>query len=109
MQPQDPLEEVDLGDGDIKRPTYISTTLECGMKNVVINLLREYNDRFSLDYNEIPSLRRDLVELKLAIKFGKRLVKQTPRQFAPEIMSKLKEEIERLLKRKFIRTSRYVK
>jgi len=35
-------------------------------------------------------------------------VKQIPRRFAPQILSKIKEEIERLLKSKFIRTARYV-
>ena len=38
----------------------------------------------------------------------KKPVKQAPKHFAPTIMSKIKEEIERLLKRKFIRTARYV-
>ncbi|XP_025650876.1 uncharacterized protein [Arachis hypogaea] len=33
---------------------------------------------------------------------------QTPRRFAPEINEKIKEEIERLVKAKFIRTARYV-
>ena len=35
-------------------------------------------------------------------------MKQLPGRFAPQIMSKIKEEIERLLKSKFIRTARYV-
>ena len=56
----------------------------------------------------MPGLSRDLVELKLPIKAGKKPVKQTPRRFAPIIMSKIKEEIERLLKSRFIRTARYV-
>jgi len=44
----------------------------------------------------MPSLRRDVVELKLPIKPDKNPVKQTPRKFAPKILSKIKEEIERL-------------
>jgi len=35
-------------------------------------------------------------------------VEKLPRRFAPELMSKIKEEIERLLKSKFIKTARYV-
>lgn len=50
----------------------------------------------------------DLVDLKLPIKPRKKSVKQMPRRFAPEVMFKIKEEIERLLKRKFIRIERYV-
>jgi len=49
------------------------------------------------------------VELKLPIRPDKKPVNQLPRMFALEIMSKIKEEIERLLKSKFIRTTRYVK
>ena len=56
----------------------------------------------------MPGLSRDLVELKLPIKAGRKPVKQTPRRFAPEIMAKIKVEIERLLKSKFIQTARYV-
>ena len=56
----------------------------------------------------MSGLSRDLVELKLPIKVGKNPVKQTPRRFALAIMSKIKEEVERLLKSRFIKTARYV-
>ena len=56
----------------------------------------------------MPGLSRDLVELKLPIKSGKKPVKQTLRRFASAIMSKIKEEVERILKSIFIRTARYV-
>jgi hypothetical protein len=54
----------------------------------------------------MPGLNREMVELRLPIKAGKKPVKQLPWRFAPEIMSKIKEEIERLLRSKFIRTAR---
>ncbi|XP_072052088.1 uncharacterized protein [Arachis hypogaea] len=53
-------------------------------------------------------LDRSLVEHGLALKPNARPVKQTPRHFAPEINIKIKEEIECLIKEKFIRTARYV-
>src|ERR1044072_2812342 len=56
----------------------------------------------------MPGLSMNLVELKLPIKAGKKPVKLTPRRFAPVVMSKIKEEIERLLQSKFIKTARYV-
>src|SRR4051812_19731530 len=56
----------------------------------------------------MPGLERELVELRLPIKEGKKPIKQTPRRFAPEILSKIKAEVERLLCCKFIRTTRYV-
>ena len=74
----------------------------------VIHLLKEFKDCFAWDYDEMPGLDRGLVELQLPIKSRKKPVKQTPRRFAPEILSKIKTEVERLLKCKFIRTMRYV-
>ena len=71
-------------------------------------LLKEYKDCSAWDYDEMPGLSRELVELKLPIKDGKKPIKQSPRRFAPEILSKIKEEVERLLRCKFIRTTRYV-
>ncbi|WJX39864.1 hypothetical protein P8452_27372 [Trifolium repens] len=108
MQAQDPLEEIDIGNGSVKRPTYISANIRPDLKEKLVQLLKEFSDCFAWDYNEMPGLSREMVELKLPIKAGKKPVKQLPRRFAPEIMSKIKEEIERLLKSKFIRTARYV-
>jgi len=97
-----------LGNGSIKRPTYISSKIGPKFKVQIVALLKKYKDRFAWDYNEMPGLRRNVVELKLQIRPEKKPVKQLPRRFAPQIMSKIKEEIERLLKTKFIRTARYV-
>lgn len=93
MQPQDPLEEVDLGELGVKRPTYISANIDSKLKIEVISLLKEFKDCFAWDYNEMPGLSRDLVELRLPIKAGKKPVKQTPKRFAPAIMLKIKEEV----------------
>lgn len=56
----------------------------------------------------MPGLSREFVKLKLPIKLGRKPIKQTLRRFTPEILSKIKEEVERLLKCNFIRTTRYV-
>src|SRR4051812_41170683 len=39
MQAHDPLEEIDLGDGVTKRPTYVSTKLISDLKTKLIRLL----------------------------------------------------------------------
>src|SRR3954464_13705782 len=98
MLAQDPLKEVNIGDGDQKRVTYISVKLAPTLKSKVIVLLKENKDCFAWDYDEMPGLGRDLVELKLPIKEGKKPIKQTPRRFAPAIHSKIKAEVERLLR-----------
>ena len=108
IQAQDPLEEIHLRDGSIKRPAYISSKIEPELKVQTIEPLKEFRDCFSWDYNEMLGLSKEMVELKLPIRPDKKPLKQLPRRFAPQIMSKIKEEIERLLKSKFIRTARNV-
>ncbi|XP_050889047.1 uncharacterized protein LOC127094231 [Lathyrus oleraceus] len=108
MLAQDPFEEIDLRNGSAKRITYISAKLDPKLKVRVIKLLRKNKDCFAWDYDEMPGLERDLVELKLPIKDGKKPIKQTPRRFALGILSKIKKEVERLLRCNFIRTTRYV-
>ncbi|CAJ2651311.1 unnamed protein product [Trifolium pratense] len=105
MQAQDPLEEIDIGDGSIKRPTYISANIPKDLRDKLVELLKEFKDCFAWDYNEMPGLNRNLVEHRLPIRPDKKPVKQSPRRFAPEILSKIKEDIERLLRSKFIRTA----
>lgn len=70
---------------------YISADIIPELKIKVIQLLKEYKYCFVWYYNEIPGLNRDLVELKLPIKPRKKPIKQTPRRFAPEVLSKIKE------------------
>lgn len=108
MLVQDPLEEIDLGTGGIKKPTYVSANISPTLKIKVIQLLKEYKDYFAWDYDEMHGLSRDMVKLKLQIKLGKKPIKQTPRRFAPEVLSKIKVEVERLLGRNFICTTGYV-
>ncbi|XP_057451900.1 uncharacterized protein LOC130743686 [Lotus japonicus] len=108
MEAQDPLEEVDLGDGSKKMPTYISSLIDPELKGRMIELLKEFRDCFAWDYDEMPGLSRNLVELQLPIKEDRKPVKQLPRRFHPDVLVKIKEEIERLLRCKFIRAAKYV-
>lgn len=75
MLAQDPLEEIDLGEGLTKGPSYISTNISPEHKVELIQLLKEFKDCFAWDYNEMPGLSRDLVELKLPIKPWKKPIK----------------------------------
>jgi hypothetical protein len=97
----DELEEVDIGDGKVPRPTFVSAKLIAG------DLLREFRDCFAWDYTEMPRLSRELVEHRLPIKHGFRSHKQPPRRFNHDIHDRVKEEVDRLLKANFIRPCRY--
>jgi hypothetical protein len=76
-------------------------------KERVPNLLKEFGDCFAWEYTEMPGLDRGLVEHRLLIKPGFRPYKQPSRSFNPILHGHIKEEIDRLLKAKFIQPCRY--
>jgi hypothetical protein len=92
----DPLEEIDIGDGKTRRPTFVNKTLETDPRNEMISLLKEYSDCFACNYTKMSGLSREIVEHRLPIKSGFR-------PFVPRI----KDKIHRLLEADFIRPCRY--
>ena len=103
----DPLEKVDIGDGSIPRPTFVNANLSDGCKADLIKLLKEYVDCFAWEYSKMSGLSRDLVEHRLPIKAGFRPYKQPSKRFNPIMYDQIKEEINRLLDARFIRSCRY--
>jgi hypothetical protein len=61
------LDEVDIGDGKIQRPTFINANLSVEEKGKILELLRGSVDCFAWNYMEMPGLGRDLVEHRLPI------------------------------------------
>ena len=53
----DLLEEVDIGDGTIPRPTFVKQKLAVDYKSKLIALVREYIDCFAWEYHEMPGFR----------------------------------------------------
>jgi hypothetical protein len=103
----DPLEEVDIGDDTVLRPTFVNKNLDPTFTLELIKLLKEYVDCFAWNYNEMSSLSRDLAGHRLPIKPGLKPYKQPRRNFNPDIYDRVKEEIGRLLDAKFIKPCRY--
>jgi hypothetical protein len=103
----DELEEIDLGKGGVKRPTYIRAGLLEAHRGELCRLLNEFVNCFAWDYTEMPGLSRDLVEHTLPIKRGFRPYKQPACNYNAELLGRIKEEVERLLKANFIRTDHY--
>ena len=64
----DLLEEIDIGDCDRPRPTFISANLDPEYKQELKNLLKEYEDCFAWEYYEMHGLDRSIVEHRLHIK-----------------------------------------
>ena len=107
-QIQDPLEEINLEEGAVQQSIYISAWLNTLDRDQLLVILRKYIDYFAWSYNELSGLDRSLVEHRLLMKPNFKPYKQKPRRMGPEVIQKVKEEILRLLKAGFIRTTRYV-
>jgi hypothetical protein len=66
----DHLEQVDIGDGVVPRPTYVSVHINMNQKQEIIELLKVYTSYFAWDYTEMPGLSRELIEHRLQNKAG---------------------------------------
>jgi hypothetical protein len=62
--------ELDIGDGVIPQPTYVSAHLNMRQKQDIIESLKVYTCCFAWDYSEMPWLSRELIEHQLPIKAG---------------------------------------
>ena len=110
MQPQvhDPMEKVNLDTMEESRITYISSLLPSDFKEGIIAILQEFKDCFAWNYDEMLGLDRSLVKYHLLIKSDFHPFQQPPRGMSKEVELEVKEEIEKLLKAKFIKPTRYV-
>jgi len=99
----DLLEEIDIGDGDRPRPTFISANLDPKYKQELKSLLKEYKDCFAWEYYEMPGLDRAIVEHRLPIKPGYRPYQQRARRCNPMILPDIKAGITWLIEANFIR------
>ena len=102
------MEEVNLDSMEEPRITYISSLLPSDFKEGIIATLQEFKDCFAWNYDEMPGLDISFVEHRLPIKPKFHLFQQSPRRMSKEVELKVKEEIEKVLKAKFIRPTRYV-
>jgi hypothetical protein len=66
----DDLQKVDIGDGVVPRPTYVSARLNTSQKQEIIELLKACMCCFGWDYTEMLGLSREVIEHRLPIKAG---------------------------------------
>jgi hypothetical protein len=85
----DLLEEVDIGNGAVPRPTFVNKNLNVDYKAKLIELLMEYVDYFAWSYSEMSGLSRELVKHRLLIKDGFRPYKQPMRRFNSDIYDRV--------------------
>jgi hypothetical protein len=97
-----------MGTKEDPRVTFVSGHLRPKEFDKMMTILRKYKDCFAWDYPELPGLSTKLVEHRLPIKEGFLPFQQAPRRMALDIILKVKEEIEKLVRAGFIRPARYV-
>ncbi|XP_075674851.1 uncharacterized protein LOC142644050 [Castanea sativa] len=97
------LVEVDLNDREeSKKPVKISKGLSEEEREKLVALLREYNDVFAWSYQEMLDLSPNMVTHKLKVDPNVKPVKQPPRKYRLDVVEKIKLEVQKLLKARFI-------
>uniref|UniRef100_A0A2N9I5X8 RNase H type-1 domain-containing protein n=1 Tax=Fagus sylvatica TaxID=28930 RepID=A0A2N9I5X8_FAGSY len=93
------LEIVNLADkGEEPREVKIGTRCAAEQKEALIALLREFHEIFAWSYQDMPGLDTDIVVHKIPLKPECKPVKQALRRMKPEVILKIKEEVEKQLK-----------
>lgn len=85
------------------QPIYISKKMTPEEKGEITQLIKQYKKVFAWTYEEMPGLAPNVITHHLHISPMAFPVKQHPRPFRPELEIQIKQEVERLLKAKFIK------
>uniref|UniRef100_A0A2N9G7Q9 RNA-directed DNA polymerase n=1 Tax=Fagus sylvatica TaxID=28930 RepID=A0A2N9G7Q9_FAGSY len=102
------LEIVNLAnEGEEPREVKIGTRCATEQKEALIALLREFHEIFAWSYQDMPGLDTDIVVHKIPLKPECKPVKQALRRMKPEVILKIKEEVEKQLKAGFLSTVTY--
>ena len=100
---QEELIEFNLGDGEEdEKMVKISKNLSEKERGRLVALLKEYRDVFAWSYQEMPGLNQNLVVHKLKVDPNVKPVKQPPKKYHLDVEEKIKFELQKILKAKFI-------
>jgi len=104
---EEPTKEINLGTEDEPKVVLVSKNLSIEDEKAMVQILKDYKDTFAWSYEDMPGLDSSLVEHRLTLKDGASPVKQKLRRFHPQMALKMKEEVDKLNKAKFIRVVLY--
>uniref|UniRef100_A0A2N9JAJ4 RNase H type-1 domain-containing protein n=1 Tax=Fagus sylvatica TaxID=28930 RepID=A0A2N9JAJ4_FAGSY len=92
------LEVIDLSsDPNVQRSVSISASLSASERAQLVVLLKEYQDVFAWQYNEMPGIDPTLVAHSLNVEPGAKPVVQPMRNFHPEVKAQISQEVKKLL------------
>ena len=100
-------EEINFGTEEEPKILTLGKDITPQERTSLIKLITEYLDVFAFSYEDMPGLPTSLVEHRIDLKPDAKPVRQKPRRYHPDVALKVKEEISKLLKAKFIRTVVY--
>ena len=88
------LLEINLGDANHKKPTFIGSGLSKIEQRSLIELLKDYIDCFAWSHEEMPGLVSDIALHHLSVQKGVKPVQQPKRKYNPAIETQIAFEIE---------------
>jgi hypothetical protein len=105
-------EEIDVEDYDISsyanpRLVKVSRKLSKKKKEAYIELMKKYSDIFACSSEDLKVFDTKLIQHKIPLKPGSKLVKQKFRKFNPLLLPIIEKELKRLLEAKIIVPLRY--
>ncbi|XP_030924641.1 uncharacterized protein LOC115951611 [Quercus lobata] len=101
------LETIELVEGSLGKTTQIGTTLSLEAKEGIINFLKDNLDVFAWSHEDMLGIPASLIQHRLNVDLGKKLVQQRRRVFAPERNKAIMDEVNKLLAANFIREVHY--
>ncbi|KAI5436220.1 hypothetical protein KIW84_022621 [Lathyrus oleraceus] len=108
IQPfEEQIELVNLGSEDDVKEVKIGSRLCHEVKKGLIDLLREYSDVFAWSYQDMTGLDSEIVEHRLLLKPECPPVKQKLRRTHPDMVVKIKEEVQKQIDVGFLVTAEY--
>ena len=100
--------EVNLGDREEgKKMEKINKNFSEKERGKLVALLKEYMDVFAWSYQEMPVLSPNLVVHKLKVNPNAKPMKQPPRKYRLDMEERIKLEVQKLLKVRFIEEIEY--
>ncbi|XP_057954124.1 uncharacterized protein LOC131148417 [Malania oleifera] len=105
----DPTVTINLGTDEEPKEVKIGALLGGKERCEMINLLKEYQDVFAWSYQDMPSLDTDLVTHKIPIYPDSKPVKQKLRRMRPDMLIKIKEEVQKQFEAGFLEVAKYPK
>uniref|UniRef100_A0A2N9I710 Uncharacterized protein n=1 Tax=Fagus sylvatica TaxID=28930 RepID=A0A2N9I710_FAGSY len=87
----------------VSQPVSISASLSAEERMHLVELLKEYQDVFAWQYDEMPGIDPKLVAHSLNVEPGTRPVVQSMRTFHPEVEAQITQEVKKLLSAGFIK------